>query len=87
MFLMINYWLLFLLPVIIIGRYLSMKEVYILYKKSFSLSSEEDILQELRKKMVVYPKWHAYGLSGVTISSLCILIVKSLGWSFSLISV
>jgi len=86
MFLMINYWLLFLLTVIIIGRYLSIKEVYKLYKKSFSLSSEEDMLQELRKKMSVYPTWHAYGLSGVTISSLCILIVKSLGWSLSLIS-
>jgi len=81
MFLMINYWLLFLLPVIIIGRYFSMRDVYILYKNSFSLSSEDDILQELRKKMSVYPTWHAYGLSGVTISSLCILIVKSMGWN------
>jgi 4-hydroxybenzoate polyprenyltransferase len=86
MFLMINYWLLFLIPVIIIGRYLSMKEVYLLYKNSFLLSSEEELLKELRKKMSVYPKWHAYGLSGVTISSLCILIVKSMGWSLSLIT-
>ena len=82
MFLIVNYWLLFLLPIIIIGRYLSMKEVYRLYKISFSLSSEEELLKELRKKMTVYPTWHAYGLSGVTISSLCILIIKSLGWSY-----
>ena len=73
MFLIVNYWLLFLLP---------MKEVYRLYKISFSLSSEGELLKELRKKMTVYPTWHAYGLSGVTISSLCILIIKSLGWSY-----
>jgi len=40
-----------------------------------------------RKKMVVYPTWHAYGLSGVTISSLCILIVKTMGWSLPLITI
>jgi len=82
MFLIVNYWLLFLLPIIIIGRYLSMKEIYKLYRISFSLPSEKELLKELRKKMTVYPTWHAYGLSGVTISSLCILIVKSLGWSY-----
>lgn len=78
MFLIINYWLLLLVPFIIIGRYYSMKEVYFLYKKSFSFSSEEEILKKLRKKMDVYPLWHAYGLSGITISSLCILIVKTI---------
>jgi 4-hydroxybenzoate polyprenyltransferase len=80
-FLMVNYWLLLLIPIIVIGRYYSMKEVYYLYKKSFSFKSEEKLLQELRKKMSVYPLWHAYGLSGITISSICILIVKTMGWS------
>jgi 4-hydroxybenzoate polyprenyltransferase len=78
MFLIINYWLLLLVPFIIIGRYYSMNEVYFLYKKSFSFSSEEEILKELRKKMDAYPLWHAYGLSGITVSSLCILIVKTI---------
>jgi 4-hydroxybenzoate polyprenyltransferase len=87
MFLIVNYWLLFLIPVIIIGRYFSMKEVYLLYKQSFLLTSEEEMLIELRKKMSVYPLWHAYGLSGVTISSLCILIVKSVGWDLPLLTI
>jgi 4-hydroxybenzoate polyprenyltransferase len=85
MFLTINYWLLILVPIIIIGRYLSMIEVYKLYKSSLRLSSEEVILLEIRKKMSVYPTWHAYGLSGVTISSLCILIVKTIGWNLPLL--
>ena len=80
MFLTINYWLLILIPIIIIGRYFSMIEVYKLYKKTYKLSSEEDILSKIREKMDVYPIWHAYGLSGVTISSLCILIVKTFDW-------
>ena len=85
MFLTINYWLLILVPIIIIGRYLSMIEVYRLYKNSLRISSEDVILLEIRKKMTVYPTWHAYGLSGVTISSLCILIVKTIGWNLPLI--
>ena len=80
MFLTINYWLLLLIPIIIIGRYFSIIEVYRLYKKSLRLSDEDVILLEIRKKMTVYPNWHAYGLTGVTISSLCILIVKTMGW-------
>ena len=83
MFLLVNFWLLFLVPIIIIGRYYSMKEVHVLYKKSFSLPSEEELLQELRKKMSVYPLWHAYGLSGITLSSLSILIVKTMSLSNS----
>jgi hypothetical protein len=58
-----------------------MIEVYLLYKESFSFQSEEKLLKVLRKKMMVYPLWHAYGLSGITISSLSILIVKTMGWS------
>jgi hypothetical protein len=85
MFLTINYWLLILVPIIIIGRYLSIIEVYRLYKKSLRLNSEGVILLEIRKKMVVYPTWHAYGLSGVTISSLCILLVKTFGWNLPLL--
>ncbi len=85
MFLTVNYWLLFLTPLIIIGRYFSMIEVYRLYKSSLRLSSDEVILLEIRKKMEVYPTWHAYGLSGVTISSLCILLVKTIGWNLPLI--
>jgi 4-hydroxybenzoate polyprenyltransferase len=81
-FLIVNYLLLLLVPIIIIGRYYSMKEVYLLYKESFSLQSEEDILEALRKKMTDYPLWHAYGLSGITISSLSILFVKTMGQSF-----
>jgi 4-hydroxybenzoate polyprenyltransferase len=78
MFLLVNNWLLFLVPIIIIGRYYSMKEVQALYKRSFFLASEEELLKELRKKMSVYPIWHAYGLSGITLSGLCILIVKTM---------
>jgi hypothetical protein len=85
MFLTINYWLLFLVPVIIIGRYLSIIEVYKLYKSSIRLSDDDVILLEIRKKMTVYPNWHAYGLTGVTISSLFILIVKTMGWISPLI--
>ena len=86
LFLFINFWLIILIPLIIIGRYFSIIEVYKLYRISLKLSSEDDILSEIRKKMVVYPKWHAYGLSGITISSLCILIVKTIGWNIPLLT-
>ncbi|MFE3845865.1 UbiA family prenyltransferase [Thermoplasmatota archaeon] len=85
MFLTINYWLLLLVPIIIIGRYFSMIEVYKLYKNTLNLSSEDDILSKIREKMDVYPIWHAYGLSGVTISSLCILIVKTMNWNLPIL--
>ena len=84
LFLLVNYLLLFLIPIIVIGRYFSMKEVYLLDKESPSFQSEEELLQTLRKKMLVYPLWHAYGLSGITISSLSILIVKTIGWNINL---
>lgn len=80
MFLMINIWLLALIPLIIIGRYFSMKEVYTLHKFSLNQSEEKILLEEIRKKMPKYPMWHAYGLSGITVSGLLILIFKSLGW-------
>lgn len=80
MFLIINVWLLLLLPLIIIGRYLSMKEVYNLHKFSLSMSNESLLLEAIRKKMPKYPMWHAYGLTGITISGLIIQIIKSLGW-------
>jgi len=85
LFLSVNYFLLCLIPIIIIGRYFSMKEVYLLDKKSSSFQSENELLHKLREKMMVYPLWHAYGLTGITISSLCILIVKTMGWSINLI--
>jgi hypothetical protein len=85
MFLTINFWLLLLIPVIIFGRYFSIIEVYKLYKKSLILYNEDVILIEIRKKMKVYPKWHAYGLTGVTISSIFIFIVKAMGWISPLI--
>jgi hypothetical protein len=86
LFLFVNYWFLIIIPLIIIGRYFSMKEVYLLYKESSSLQSEIELLHELRKKMNYYPLWHAYGLSGITFSSLCILIVKTMGWSVNFFS-
>jgi len=83
LFVFVNYFLLFLAPIIIIGRYFSMKEVYLLHKESSSFQSEEALLIKLREKMMVYPLWHAYGLSGITISSLSILIVKTMGWNIN----
>ncbi len=85
MFLTINYWLIILTPLIIVGRYFSIIEVYRLFKKSLRLYDEDIILIEIRKKMTVYPSWHAYGLTGVTISSFFILIVKTMGWISPLI--
>jgi len=79
LFILVNYFLLFLVPIIIIGRYLSMNEVYLLHKESSSFQSEEELLHKLRAKMKVYPLWHAYGLS-----SLSILIVKTMGWNINL---
>lgn len=80
LFLLINIWLLILIPLVILGRYFSFKEVRRLLKRSKSISSETFFLQELRQKMSEYPLWHAYGLSGVTISCLCILLVKTFGF-------
>ena len=37
------------------------------------------LLEEIREKMLKYPMWHSYGLSGITISSLLILVFRSLG--------
>jgi len=79
LFLLINIWLLILVPLVAFGRYFSFKEVYALMKRSKTISSETFFLQELRQKMPAYPLWHAYGLSGITISGLCILLVKTFG--------
>ncbi len=79
-FLMINIWLMALLPLIIVGRYFSMRAVINLYRISLDTSSNSALLEEIRKKMPEYPMWHAYGLTGITISSLMILVFKSLGW-------
>ena len=79
LFLLINIWLFLLVPVVALGRYFSLKEVYALVKQSTSLSTEFLFLQELRQKMIRYPLWHAYGLSGITISGLAILLVKNFG--------
>ena len=80
LFLMINIWLLILVPLISLGRYFSFKEVRRLVKQSKSIFSEIFLLQEIRQKMSKYPLWHAYGLSGITISCLCILLVKTFGF-------
>ena len=80
MFLTINVWLMVLTPLIVVGRYLSMRNVYDLHKTSSKKSSDADLLEEIRKEMSKYPMWHAYGLSGITISALFILVFKSLEW-------
>jgi 4-hydroxybenzoate polyprenyltransferase len=80
MFLIINVWLLLLVPLIIVGRYLSMKEVYGLHKFSLNTSEDSILLGAIRDKMPKYPLWHAYGLTGITVSGLMIQIFKSLGW-------
>jgi len=80
MFLMINIWLILLLPLIIIGRYLSMKTVYDLLRISSQKSSDSALLIEIRKVMSKYPTWHAYGLVGITTSGLLVLILRSIGW-------
>lgn len=80
MFLLINAWLILLLPLVIAGRYFSVKNVYGLYKKSFSISSTGALLEEIRKEMPKYPMWHAYGLAGITLSGFLILVFRSLGW-------
>jgi 4-hydroxybenzoate polyprenyltransferase len=79
LFLLINIWLCVLVPIVALGRFFSFKEVYALMKLSTSISSETIFLQELRQRMPQYPLWHAYGLSGITISGLCILLAKSFG--------
>ena len=76
-FLTLNMWLLALIPLIIVGRYFSMIEVLRMYHFAKNLGSEDDILEHIRLHMEKYPLWHAYGLSGITVSSLCILLVKS----------
>jgi 4-hydroxybenzoate polyprenyltransferase len=80
MFLMINAWLVFLVLLVIAGRYFSVKTVYDLYKKSHSISSNEALLEEIRNEMPKYPMWHAYGLVGITLSGLLILVFRSLDW-------
>jgi len=80
LFLLINIWLYILIPLVYLGRYFSFKEVRRLVKRSKSISSETFLLLELRQKMSEYPLWHAYGLSGITISCLCILLMKTFGF-------
>ena len=78
LFLLIHVWLLVLVPIIIIGRYFSMKEVYSLHKFSLSSPQENILLNEIRNRMSKYPMWHAYGLTGLTLSGILIQIIKSL---------
>jgi hypothetical protein len=49
-------------------------------KRSKSILSETSLILELRQKMSEYPLWHAYGLSGIAISCLCLLLVKTFGF-------
>ena len=80
MFLTLNIWLLLLVPFIIIGRYFSMIEVYRMHKHIKVLDEDTVIIKHIRSRMEKYPLWHAYGLSGITLSSLIILLIKSFGY-------
>jgi 4-hydroxybenzoate polyprenyltransferase len=80
MFLLINPWLIVLISFVIVGRYLSIITVYNLYKKALKLSSDDELLEEIRKEMSQYPKWHAYGLVGITLSGALILIIRTVEW-------
>jgi hypothetical protein len=54
-----------------------MIEVYQMYRYAQKTRAETEILQNIRSHMKKYPLWHAYGLTGITISSLVILLIKS----------
>jgi 4-hydroxybenzoate polyprenyltransferase len=78
LFIVTNVWLLLLLPLVAISRYFSFREVAKLAKRTTLVPEEGAFIKELREKMRTYPLWHAYGLSGVMISGICILLVHSL---------
>ena len=81
LFVVTNVWLLLILPVVAVSRYFSLREVARLAKRTSMVPDEGAFITELREKMKTYPLWHAYGLSGVMISGVCILLVHSLFFS------
>lgn len=82
LFLLVNVWLVVLIPLVVLSRFLSLKEVKALAKRSYRVPSESAYLEELRAKMGTYPLWHAYGLLGITVSCLGLVVVKTLSlWS------
>jgi 1,4-dihydroxy-2-naphthoate octaprenyltransferase len=80
LFVVTNVWLLALLPVVVVSRYFSMREVAGLVRRAKLVPEEGAFMVELRERMQTYPLWHAYGLAGVMISGVCILLVHSLHW-------
>ncbi len=78
LFVVTNVWLLLLLPLVAVSRYFSMHEVAKLARRTRFVPDEGAFMVELRDRMQTYPLWHAYGLAGVLISGLSILVVHSL---------
>jgi 1,4-dihydroxy-2-naphthoate octaprenyltransferase len=78
LFIVTDPWLLALLPIVAISRFFSLREVAALAKRTTLVPEEGAYIIELREKMRTYPLWHAYGLSGIMISGICILVVHSL---------
>lgn len=73
-----NVWLYLLLPAIVVSRYFSLRGVAQLAKRTTLVPDETAYIRELRDKMKTYPLWHAYGLAGVMVSGICLLVVHSL---------
>lgn len=71
-------YLLFYLPLLIAGRLIPLRDVYALHEKGKSLE-EEKILEEIRKEMPKYPKWHGIGLAVIMLAGFLMLIFRSLG--------
>ncbi|MBU0497214.1 MAG: hypothetical protein KKC68_01115 [Candidatus Thermoplasmatota archaeon] len=76
-FITISIWLMLLIPLIITGWNCYIIEVHRMYDQAQKTCLEYEILQNIRSRLKKYPQRHAHSLTGNTLNSLTILLIKS----------
>jgi 4-hydroxybenzoate polyprenyltransferase len=73
-----NVFLLILAPLLAIALFFPTRTINYLYTHSLLVKKNDKILSEIRKHMHDYPKWHAIPLGMIMVSSLLLLVVRSM---------
>jgi 4-hydroxybenzoate polyprenyltransferase len=77
-FFLSNIFLLTLLPLFVVALFHPTMSIYHLNLYSRKTSSQTEILEEIRKFMPDYPKWHGIPLGAIMLFSLILLVVRSI---------
>lgn len=78
MFYTMNIFLLVMAPVLAVALFFPTRTINHLYTHSLLVKTNNKILKEIRKHMPDYPKWHAIPLGMIMISSLLLLVARSI---------